>query len=120
MEHYQVFLHSHSLFWFISIVLFILTVILLFFGKFSMAKVIQMILRVLYILVLTTGVFLIIMNIWWGSILKGLLSFWLIYVMELISNRMAKKQLTSKKKVFFWLQFFIAITVVLYIGFNIS
>lgn len=120
MEQYQMFLHSHSLFWFISIVLFVLTVILITFGRLRMAKTVQMILRVIYVLVLTTGVALILMNIWWGALVKGVLSFWLIYVMELITNRMAKNELTSKLKSLLWVQFIIVIIGVFYFAYKIN
>lgn len=120
MEDYNLFLHSHTLFWFIAIVLFMLTIVFIKLGRTRMAKMAQMILRLIYVLVLMTGVGLIFMNIWWGSILKGIISFWLIYVMELITNRMAKGQLTPKMKVIFAVQFIVVIIAVFYLGYNIS
>lgn len=117
MGQYETFLQTHALFWFITMVLFALTVILLRSGKVRLAKFIQMTLRVFYILVFITGGALIVLNMWWGSLLKGILSFVLIYIMELITNRMAKKTLSLKNAVVFWLLFIIVFLVVLYMGY---
>ncbi|PYZ93606.1 hypothetical protein CR194_10615 [Salipaludibacillus keqinensis] len=117
MWQYETFIHSHALFWFITMVLFGLTVVFLKTGKRKPAKIIQMTLRVFYILLFVTGGGLIIMNLWWGTVVKGLLAFWLIYVMELISNRMSKNELTVRTSILFWIQFIVSFLAVLYFGY---
>ncbi|WP_280769750.1 YisL family protein [Salipaludibacillus daqingensis] len=117
MWEYETLIHSHGLFWFITMILFGLTIVLLKSGKLKLAKVIQMSLRILYILLFVTGGALVLMNIWWGALLKGLLSFWLIYMMELISNRMAKNLLSKKDALLFWVQLIISFSAVLYMGY---
>ncbi|WP_416151337.1 YisL family protein [Salipaludibacillus sp. HK11] len=119
MGQYDIYLHSHALFWFITMVLFVLTVIILKSGKVRLARIVQMSLRGFYILVLISGFALVVKNIWWGSILKGLFAIWLIYVMEMISTRMAKKELTMKSSIFLWIQFIISLLLVLYFGYLI-
>ncbi|SER93030.1 YisL family protein [Salipaludibacillus aurantiacus] len=119
MFQYDVFLHSHDLFWFITLILFALVLVFLKSGLIKPAKVLQMILRFLYILVFGTGLVLIAMNLWWGSIVKGVLAFWLIYVMEMISTRMSKKELTPWTSFILWIQFFVSFVAVIYFGYFI-
>ncbi|MBU9710298.1 YisL family protein [Evansella tamaricis] len=119
--YYSTFLHSHALFWFVTIVLFALTVIFIGSGKAKAGKILQMTLRLFYLLVGGTGLFLIIIKqFYWLTVVKGLLAFWLIFVMEFISNRMAKGTLDGKGKVIFWVQFVIALILVLYVGYSSS
>lgn len=116
-EHYFAFLHSHTLFWFITLVLFVLTVSFIRGGKGKVSKVLQMTLRLFYVLVLITGGALVLIHMSLLAVIKGALAFWLIFVMEMITNRMAKGTLTGNSKRIFWIQFVVAVVLVLYFGY---
>ncbi|UCZ52077.1 YisL family protein [Bacillus shivajii] len=116
-EHYFAFLHTHTLFWFITLILFALTVTFLRVGKAKLSKIMQMTLRLFYVLVLITGIVLIFIHMSLLAVIKGILAFWLIYVMEMITNRMAKGTLEGNSKWLFWIQFVVAVFVVLYFGY---
>lgn len=118
MADYDTFLHSHGLFSFITIILFLLTMSFIYSGKQRPAKIFQMILRGLYILVLITGSALIFLNLHIAALIKGVLSFWLIYVMEMIATRRSKNELSFKMAFFLWLQFAVSLCLVLYIGYS--
>ncbi|ADU31268.1 YisL family protein [Evansella cellulosilytica] len=114
-------LHSHALFWFVGIVVFFLTVIFINNGKAKASKILQMVLRLMYVLLLVTGIWLIVLNgFYWSAVVKGLLAIWLIFVMEFISNRMAKGSLSGKGKAIFWIQFIVAFVLVLYFGYVVT
>ncbi|MBU9721887.1 MULTISPECIES: YisL family protein [Bacillaceae] len=118
-QHYNTFLHSHGLFWFLTILLFVLAVIFIGKGNAKIGKIMQMTLRLFYLLVGGTGIFMIIIKqFYWETLVKGLLAFWLIFTMELITNRMAKGTLDGKSKMVFWVQFGIALILTLYFGFS--
>ncbi|QKS71825.1 YisL family protein [Paenalkalicoccus suaedae] len=118
--NYAIFLHSHSLFWLLAVISFFVAMTLYNRGKQKPGKIVHMILRLLYLLLLGTGITMIIMNTWWGSIVKGILAFWLIFTMELLASRTAKGTLTPKTKQLFWIQFIIAVVVVIYFGYFVN
>lgn len=84
-------------------------------GKTKGVKVIQMILRVLYLLIIATGVGLLLsvykIDVWY--ILKAVVGIWLIGLFEMILSRVINKRRTST----FWIQFIVAWILVLYLGF---
>ncbi|WP_147803531.1 DUF1516 family protein [Alkalicoccus halolimnae] len=120
MGIYQIFLHSHSLFWLLGVILFVLIAVFYRQGKAKPAKIMHMILRLFYILLLVTGIGMVIMNFYWATAVKGLLAFWLIYTMELIATRSGKGTLTGSTKKSFWIQFVIALVLVLVFGFGVT
>ncbi|CAM3825250.1 YisL family protein [Alkalicoccus chagannorensis] len=117
---YDMFLHSHSLFWLVSVVLFVLIAVFYRSGRAKPAKIMHMVLRVFYILLLITGIAMIIMNPYWATVVKGMLAFWLIFVMELIATRSGKGTLQGTQKTVFWIQFIVALVVVLIFGFVVT
>ncbi|NJP36781.1 YisL family protein [Bacillus luteus] len=117
---YDVFLHSHSLFWLVGVILFALITIFYNKGKAKPAKIMHMVLRLMYILLLITGVTMVIMNFYWATAVKGILAFWLIYTMEMIATRTGKGTLTGGFKTNMWIQFAIALVVVLVFGFVVT
>ncbi|MDG5786831.1 YisL family protein [Evansella sp. AB-P1] len=127
-QFHMAFLHSHALFWLITIILFLLTVLFIKNGKGKISKIFQMTLRLFYVLVTVTGLFLIYINDFslrqgqfhWEFYVKGLLAFWLIFVMELITTRMAKGTLKGKGHLLFWGQFIVALLLVLYFGYGVT
>ncbi|MDQ0256526.1 putative membrane protein SirB2 [Evansella vedderi] len=124
LQYYSGILHTHALLWLLAIVLFFLIVIFLNKGKGKIAKILQMVLRLFYVLLLVTGVILIYINDFelrtgfhWESYVKGALAFWLIYVMEMISTRMSKGTLDNRGKLTYWVQFVVAFILVLFFGY---
>lgn len=80
----------------------------------------HMVLRLFYILLLITGIGMILMNFHLIALVKGLLAFWLIFTMELIATRTGKGTLAGSQKTIFWIQFVVAIIVVLYFGYFLT
>ncbi|WP_042356513.1 YisL family protein [Bacillus rubiinfantis] len=108
-------IHGHVTAWALALILFIVALFLHSKGKAKGAKIVQMILRVLYLLIIATGVGLLFMvsNITVMYILKAVVGLWIIGLFEMILSRVANQRRTSV----FWLQFIIAWALVLYLGF---
>ncbi|GHH98517.1 YisL family protein [Neobacillus kokaensis] len=108
-------IHGHVTAWALALILFIVALLLQSGGKAKGAKIVQMILRVLYLLIIATGVGLLFMvsNISVMYILKAVVGLWIIGLFEMILSRAANKRRTSV----FWIQFIIAWALVLYLGF---
>ncbi|MBM7653728.1 DUF1516 family protein [Neobacillus cucumis] len=108
-------IHAHVTAWFIALILFFVALSLNKKGKTKGVKVIQMILRVLYLLIIATGVGLLLsvykIDVWY--ILKAVVGIWLIGLFEMILSRVINKRRTST----FWIQFIVAWILVLYLGF---
>jgi hypothetical protein len=109
-------IHGHVTAWVLALILFIIAIFLLKAGKEKGAKIVQMILRVLYLLIIATGVGLLFMlsNIDLLYILKAAVGIWVIGLFELILSKVAQKRKTSIA----WIQFVIAFLLVLYLGFD--
>lgn len=124
-QNYIGILHAHGFLWILAILLFFLTIVFINSGKAKPAKIMQMTLRLLYVIFFITGVLLIYINDFqfyvgqfhWESYVKGALAFWLIYVMEMITSRMAKGTLNDRAKMIYWIQFALALVLVLYFGY---
>ncbi len=108
-------IHGHVTAWALALILFIVALFLQSGGKEKAAKIIQMILRVLYLVIIATGVGLLFMvsNLSVMYILKAVVGLWIIGLFEMILSRAANKRRTSV----FWIQFVIAWALVLYLGF---
>lgn len=108
-------IHGHVTAWALALILFIVALVLQSNGRAKGAKIVQMILRVLYLLIIATGVGLLFMvsNISVMYILKAVVGLWIIGLFEMILSRVANKRRTSV----FWIQFVIAWLLVLYLGF---
>ncbi|TVP83248.1 MAG: DUF1516 family protein [Alkalicoccus sp.] len=120
MGIYDIFLHSHSLFFALALISFILVVVFHNKGKAKPAKILHMVLRLLYILLIVTGVAMIIMNPYWATVVKGLLAFWLIFTMEMIGTRTGKGTLTGSMKMSMWIQFALALVLVIVFGYGVT
>ncbi|MBT2756441.1 YisL family protein [Mesobacillus foraminis] len=109
--------HAHMTAWFLALVLFFVALGLHKSGKEKGFKVLKMILRVLYILIIATGVGLLLSlsNISMMYILKAAVGVWVIAMLEMILGRTAKRESTKV----LWIQFIIAILLVLYLGFSL-
>ncbi|MCH6265236.1 MULTISPECIES: YisL family protein [Neobacillus] len=108
-------IHGHVTAWALALILFFVALSLHSSGKAKGAKIVQMILRVLYLVIIATGVGLLFMlsNISVLYILKAVVGLWIIGLFEMILSRAAAKRKTSV----FWIQFVIAWALVLYLGF---
>ncbi len=110
-------IHAHMTSWFLALILFFVALGLHKSGKEKGFKVLKMILRVLYILILATGVGLIfsLTNISFLYIVKLAVGLWVIAMIEIILGRTAKQKETKVS----WILFVIAIVLVLYLGFSL-
>lgn len=114
--------HAHITSWAIAIILFVITLALVNKdGKEKAAKITQMVLRVFFILVLLTGLDLFFRyyweltgNLFAESIVKSLAGIWVIASMEMIVGKVKK----GKSAFSGWLQFVIALILVLALGFG--
>ncbi|MEH7416417.1 DUF1516 family protein [Neobacillus drentensis] len=108
-------IHAHITAWFLALILFFVALSLTKKGKAKGAKIIQMILRVLYLLIIATGVGLLFsvykIDVWY--ILKAVVGLWIIGLFEMILSRVINKRNVST----FWIQFVVAWLLVLYLGF---
>jgi hypothetical protein len=109
-------IHAHITAWVLALILFVVALFLHKGGKEKGAKIVQMILRVLYLLIIATGVGLLFtvykIDVWY--ILKAVVGLWIIGLFEMILGRVVNKRRTSV----FWIQFVIAWVLVLYLGFE--
>jgi|APAga8741243855_1050100.scaffolds.fasta_scaffold12157_2 hypothetical protein len=107
-------IHGHITAWLLALILFIVALFLHKGGKEKGAKIVHMILRVLYLLIIATGVGLLFsvfkIDVWY--VLKAVVGLWVIGLFEMILSRVANKRRTSV----FWIQFVIAWVLVLYLG----
>lgn len=110
-------IHAHITAWFLSIILFFVALSLQKNGKQKGAKIVHMVLRLFYVLILLTGFMLLlsITNISGLYILKAAGGLWIIASLELILIKSAKQVKTSA----FWIQFMVAFLLVLYLGFSL-
>lgn len=106
--------HAHITTWFLTLILFFVALSLHKKGNEKGFKVMQMILRVMYLLIIATGGMLLfsISHISLLYILKATVGLWIIALFELLLMRTAKKAPTSV----LWGQFIVAFLLVLYLG----
>ncbi len=111
--------HAHLDSWWLLIVLFLITYFLLKAGKAKGAKILHMIVRLFYIVMLFSGVYLLSM---WGfpltHVIKGILAIVLIYAMEMILVRTKKGTLGSKAPMY-WGILIVSLVLVLLLAFRI-
>lgn len=108
-------IHSHITAWLLAIILFFVAFGLHRSGKNRGAKVVQMILRLLYLLIIATGIWILssINSISMLYVLKSLMGVFVIAMLEMILVKTGKGKNTSM----YWLLFAVSFVVVLYLGF---
>jgi hypothetical protein len=108
--------HAHITAWVVALILFFVAVSLQR-GNSPKARMMQMILRLFYLIIIGTGALLLysIATIPPLYIVKALVGIWVIGAMEMILVRAAKGKSTNV----FWIQFVIAFIIVLYLGFTL-
>ena len=109
--------HAHITSWAIALILFFIAVYMQKGRKTKPLRIVQMVLRLFYLLILGTGLAMLfsIYTISIGYILKAVLGLWVIAMMEMILIRGGKEKATKS----FWVQFLIAFLIVLYLGFSL-
>lgn len=110
--------HLHITSWVLAVILFLIVIMFMNKGKAKPAKIVQMVLRVDYLLILYSGGSLLA-NYFNGemlieAIIKGLAGLWVIAMMEMILIRRKK----GKPVLGFWVQFGIAILITVALGFG--
>lgn len=109
--------HAHLTAWVFALVLFFIALGLHKSGKQKGAKIVQMILRVLYLLILLTGVMLLfsMTNISGLHILKTAIGLWVIAAFEMVLIKTARQEKATGS----WAQLLIAFVLALYLGFSL-
>lgn len=110
-------IHAHVTAWVLALILFFVALSLNKSGKAKGAKIVQMILRVFYLLIIGTGVAMLFMGSLFDTyhILKAVAGLWIIGLFEMIVTRVKNNRRTSV----FWVQFVVAWALVLYLGFGV-
>ncbi len=109
-------LQAHVGFWQLGLVLFVIAVLFSFTKKGTVTKIFHMILRLDYIFILITGLYLVfheysVHGFW--VIIKMLCGLVVISMMEMILIRRQKQKTTGM----FWLLLIIFLALVFYIGY---
>lgn len=108
--------HAHISTWVIALILFFVTLYLVKSGKEKQAKIVQMILRVFYILVLVTGLLLFFDVGFFGLYpVKLIFGILVIGFLEMVLVRTRKGKSTGM----FWALLIISLLVTLYLGFSL-
>lgn len=109
--------HAHMTAWFLALILFFVSLGLHKSGKEKGSKIVQMVLRVVYLLILLTGGMLLfsISTITIMYVLKAAVGLWVIAMLEMILIRTKKNEKAS----ILWIQFVVALLLVLYLGFSL-
>ncbi|WP_078555339.1 DUF1516 family protein [Bacillus alkalicellulosilyticus] len=112
--------HAHASSWAITLLLFFIAYFLIVANKQKPGKIVHMVLRLFYVIMVVSGVGLLI-NYQFALtfLIKGLLALVLIYFMEMILVRTKKGVLIGKMKTYYWIQFAITAILVVLIGFNV-
>jgi len=110
--------HLHVTSWVLALILFAVVLFLYKQNKDKGAKIVQMILRLDYLLILYSGGDLLgnyfSGDMVFAAIIKSLAGIWIIAAMEMIIAQMKKNKSTSSS----WIQFIIAILITIGLGFG--
>lgn len=112
--------HLHVTSWLIAFILFIVVLILNKQGKAKGAKIVQMILRLDYLLILYSGGMLLgyyfnhLQPQIGEAVFKGLAGIWAIFALEMISLKSGRKEPTKS----WWIQLIIAVVLTFILGFG--
>lgn len=110
--------HLHITAWVLAFILFAIVILLHKQGKAKAAKIVLMILRLDYLLILYSGGHLLggyfSGNMIVAAIIKSLAGVWIIAAMEMIAGKMQKEKPTKGA----WIQFLIASLITIGLGFG--
>ncbi|KAB7665394.1 DUF1516 family protein [Bacillus sp. B1-b2] len=106
----------HVLTWIIGLILFALSFGLHKAGKEKISKILHMVLRLVYILIIGSGIGLLaVTGMDFMHTIKMLVGIWVIGMMEMVLIRTKK----GEKTTILWILFVVALILVLLIGYNI-
>lgn len=116
---YNALYQSHIGSWAILVILFFICYFLVKSGKAKGAKIVHMVLRLFYIIMLVTGIGMLV-NLGFPLmyIVKGALAFFLIYAMEMILVRTKKGTLGSQATMY-WAILIITLVLVVLLGYGV-
>ncbi|WP_335870058.1 YisL family protein [Bacillus sp. 2205SS5-2] len=108
--------HAHITTWVVALILFFVAYSLHRSGKAKAMKIVHMVLRLFYLLIIVTGALLFFYNqsldpAFYG--VKMLVGFWVIGMFEMVLVRLKK----GKETKMFWIQLIVSIVLVLYLGY---
>lgn len=110
------FSHSHAGSWFFTILLFAISYMMLKKQNMKAQKITHMILRLFFVIMVVTGFGMLIgFNFSLNFVIKGILAFILISLMEMILVRSKKGKETKP----LWIPFAGVLPIVLLMGFNV-
>jgi hypothetical protein len=116
---YYAFYHPHAYFWVILVVLFFATFFLYRANVAKGAKITHMVLRLLYVIMVGTGIGLLVLKAFpFTYIIKGLLALSLVYFMEMILVK-TKKGMSGRSITSYWAMCVTALIVVVLIGYRV-
>ncbi|MCU9612469.1 YisL family protein [Caldibacillus lycopersici] len=108
--------HLHITSWAVAIILFVVALILIKNGKAKPAKIVQMILRVFYLLVIASGIQLFLaVDPSMGYHIKLLFGILVIAMLEMVLVRTVK----GKSTVVFWTLLIIFFAITIYLGLSL-
>lgn len=109
--------HAHITTWVLALILFFVALGLHNSGKAKGAKIVQMVLRLFYILIIVTGALMLhsIASISFEYVLKTIIGIWVIASLEMILVRTAKNKSTKGS----WIQLVISFIIVMYLGLSL-
>lgn len=110
-------IHGHITAWLLTIILFFVANAMIKGQNKKGQKIVHMIVRVLYIAVLGTGLGLLFSmpELTTLYVVKAVIGLWIISIMEMI----LVKRVKGKSVNIFWIQFAVALVLVLYLGFKL-
>ncbi|MBY7143079.1 YisL family protein [Virgibacillus sp. NKC19-3] len=110
--------HLHVTSWVLAFILFAVAYILHKQGKAKGAKIVQMILRLDYLLILYSGGALLVnyfnSPMMGEAIFKGIAGIWAVLAMEMILVKMSRREPTKS----WWIQAIIAVLITIILGFG--
>lgn len=110
--------HLHVTSWVLALILFAVVLILHKQGKDRGAKIVQMVLRLVYLLILYSGGDLLANyfsgNMLLSAIIKSIAGIWIIAAMEMVVAKMKKNKPTTSS----WIQLIIAFIITIGLGFG--
>lgn len=111
---------AHGDSWYVTILLFVITIILLKVGVTKAAKILHMILRLFYVIMIFSGVVLLatLWNFALLYVIKGILAIVLIYSMEMILVKTKKGTMGSKAPIY-WGLFVVSLVLVALLGLQV-
>ncbi|MBP1969014.1 putative membrane protein SirB2 [Virgibacillus natechei] len=111
--------HLHVTSWVLAFILFAVAYVLHKQGKAKGAKIVHMVLRLIYLLILFSGVDLLFNYFTGGgmigeAVFKGIAGIWAVLAMEMILVKMTRRESTK----IWWIQAIIAIVITIALGFG--